>query len=288
MQQWQDEYKKYDDDRSADNSKVLFFFMLIFLSGEFILDSSVRAAAPRDAEIFDSMLELGINETVYNYGADPNNTYHYVKPSVVAIHAVDMFGAGSIWEINEDFITVVTNRHVVKKWIESGTDDSVCNVIFFTGRVTEAELLGYDEEFDIAFLKVNTGQISDTELIRLRKVRRDEKALEALEKGDSIIVTGSVHNIVMEAYQNNFNINGNDTDVATKGYAGTVINPDIYVTDMDMKMIYANCYAETGMSGGGAFDVYGNYIGMLTGGSDENEAVCIRLTDIEAFYGTLK
>ncbi len=278
------------------SEKLLCFFISVVMVQSIMLLSTVSAeAAPPDCiEIFEAMIDTGANTTFYNASGNPNDTYHYVKPSVVVVHSDGIYGSGSIWEIGDKYITVVTNCHVIENCIDGDNKgkESVlperCKVVFFSGRVTEAYIIGADRESDIAFLKVDTDQLSGNELISIRKVRRDINAFESLKKDDLIVVTESEQNISLDAYADNMNIYGTDTGVAERGYSGKVLNTDIYVTDMNMKMIYANCYAKTGMSGGGAFDSHGNYIGMLTGGSDKNEAVCIKLVDIENFYNEIE
>ena len=41
------------------------------------------------------------------------------------------------------------------------------------------------------------------------------------------------------------------------------------------------------MSGGGVFDIDGNYVGMLVGGSDKKEMVAVRLSDIKEMVTSL-
>lgn len=286
----------YGDSRSDKLNKIknvmaeILCFCLIFIAFLYQKPLCSLAHAPTAADVYSDMVEGGLNVSGYLAEEDAQAAYSNIRPTVVAIHAAGMFGSGSIWEMSEDRIIIITNYHVISEWINLGADDNseVANVIVYTGRVTMAELLGYDSEMDVAFLSVDISQIPANELIKLRAVRRDENAFDELKKGDGIIAVKSVHNIVMSAYSDKYNLDGMDTDVATEGYLGTIMNTDIYVTDMNMNMLYANCYAESGMSGGGAFDTKGNYIGMLTGGSDNNESVCVRLPDIEKIYDDIE
>ena len=46
--------------------------------------------------------------------------------------------------------------------------------------------------------------------------------------------------------------------------------------------------ARAGMSGGGIFDGYGNLIGMVTGGTLQNEIAGVPLTDLMEVYEEIK
>ena len=49
-------------------------------------------------------------------------------------------------------------------------------------------------------------------------------------------------------------------------------------------MLYINCYVEDGMSGTGTFDEYGNYVGMLEGGTEDKMAVSISYGDVKKYF----
>ena len=54
-------------------------------------------------------------------------------------------------------------------------------------------------------------------------------------------------------------------------------------------MIYNYCKAKGGMSGGGTFDEHGHYIGMVTGGYDDETAslpLSIILEERDRLFGT--
>ena len=47
-------------------------------------------------------------------------------------------------------------------------------------------------------------------------------------------------------------------------------------------MLFALCKAEAGMSGGGIFDLRGNYYGIVTGGNEKGEMIGVRASDVLA------
>ena len=75
---------------------------------------------------------------------------------------------------------------------------------------------------------------------------------------------------------------GTGTGIADQSYIGVVSDTSAYIEDLGQNMMYCMCYAQAGMSGGGMFDAYGNLIGMVTGGTQQNETVSVSLPDILA------
>ena len=53
-----------------------------------------------------------------------------------------------------------------------------------------------------------------------------------------------------------------------------------------MDIIYCYCAVTPGMSGAGLFDESGHYLGILLGGSDEAEAVCLDAASINESFTT--
>jgi hypothetical protein len=49
-------------------------------------------------------------------------------------------------------------------------------------------------------------------------------------------------------------------------------------------MLYGHGFAKAGMSGGGTFDGYGHLIGMICGGTQQNETASVPLPSIIAAY----
>ena len=65
-----------------------------------------------------------------------------------------------------------------------------------------------------------------------------------------------------------------------EAFAGTVYRQKPLVKELGKERMEANCQALPGMSGGGAFDERGGYIGMLEGGTFQNEAFLIPSSEI--------
>ena len=56
---------------------------------------------------------------------------------------------------------------------------------------------------------------------------------------------------------------------------GEILATLMYLEDFGMEMLYAKGEAIPGMSGGGVFDRSGNYLGMLTGATLQNELAAV-------------
>ncbi len=174
-----------------------------------------------------------------------NTAFTSVSSSFVRVESGNLYGSGNIWEIESDIITIVSACHIID-------DSDNINVTFYDGNSNTAEILYSDESKDIVFLSTTITDTSNYSQIKLS----DQTPAD----GENIFVIDP------------------DTLTATAGIVG---GSDIYIEDFGQNMIYCLLSVTPGMSGSGCFDYYGNYIGMLLGGSDNAEAVCIPVNEIK-------
>lgn len=241
------------------------------------------ANGPSDEEVFNSMLSLkatgtGVLDTASLEAGDVNAAFALVRPCIVQIHVNGSYGSGTIYSIEEDYITIITNRHVLDNW----NDGDNRYVVFYDGAVTSAELVGVSDDADVGMIKVVTSDILYEELIHYRSINYSETVFDQLGADETVFAIGSDNEIRNSMLDDRISIYGQNTGIANSVYSGVVVSTDIYVTNLDKNMIYCYCYAAPGMSGGGMFDSYGHYIGMLTGGTANDEAVAVRLPDVLA------
>ena len=164
----------------------------------------------------------------------PQEIYEKVNPSVVAVVAYLDYqmasGTGVI--ISEDGY-IVTNYHVV----EGG---SACDVLLYSGLQYEAKLVGYDEENDMAVLKV------------------EAEGLPAAEFGSSDMLT-----VGDKAYAI-----GNPLGLELRGTLTdgiiSAINRDVDVDGTTMTLIQTNAALNSGNSGGPLINAYGQVVGINT------------------------
>lgn len=160
--------------------------------------------------------------------------YAKVNPSVVTVMAEQNTGAsvGTGIIMTEDGY-IVTNAHVI-------SGGKSCMVALSNGATYTAELVGYDEEQDVAVLKA------------------DANGLPAAEFGDSdqAVVGDTVYAI------------GNPLGVELRGTLTngiiSAINRDVTVDGKVMTLIQTNAALNNGNSGGPLINAYGQVIGINT------------------------
>ena len=69
-------------------------------------------------------------------------------------------------------------------------------------------------------------------------------------------------------------------EVAGNAYEGTLTDSWIYIEDYGQYMMLGRTYAESGMSGGGVFDRYGRFIGILSGADERGNLAIVPLSII--------
>ncbi len=174
-----------------------------------------------------------------------------VLGSCVRIQAQGHYGSGSIYELSDEEIIIVTNKHVLQYWNE----DSY--VTFFNGAVGSGRALNVSEQADVGFLSVNRAFLTDEETEGLFTV---EKAQFPLLRGDDLYMIDLASDIWCPVT-----------------YEGQVLEPRKYLEDFGMEMLYGESAFKPGMSGCGVFNGEGKYVGMLTGGTQENEIAAVLL-----------
>lgn len=171
--------------------------------------------------------------------------------SCVRIQADGHYGSGSIFAIDEDKITIVTNRHVLLYW------DDESYVTFFKGAVGSGWVAKLSDQADVGILHVYTADLAPEEL----------NSLSAIEISDSVPKRGDwffMADIASDVWNPVF-------------YQGQILEPLVYLEDFGMEMLYGDSTFQAGMSGCGVFNIDGKYIGMLTGGTEQNEVAAVPL-----------
>ena len=175
-----------------------------------------------------------------------------VLGSCVRIQAEGHHGSGSIYQLLEDEIIIVTNWHVLQYW---NNEDSY--VTFFNGAVGSGKVIAASKQADIGLLSIKTVFFAAEEL----------EGLHAVSESDRILTRGDVIYMVDIA-----------SDVwQPQVYEGQVLEALRYLDEFGMEMLYGESLFKPGMSGCGVFDGEGNYVGMLTAGTDQNEIAAVPL-----------
>lgn len=256
----------------------IFGFFVCLLAASFPLKARAEEMERRQAphliqtvteqDIFEGQLALGLQESPVLAQGDCAAAYENVKNCIVRIHMGNAYGSGVVFQITPEMIIIVTNKHVLSYW-----DEPVSYVQFPQGYFTEARVLGTAQEHDIGFLAVDNREFDYKELGELRYVHWDLERCQAMKAGDDIFCAGAGD----EA----------EADGTDSFYQGSVGDMYYYIDDFEEYMILGYGYAREGMSGGGTFDSYGNFIGMISGATMSGETASVPLSTIIEAYGEI-
>lgn len=183
-----------------------------------------------------------------------------MSPAVVRVESGDLFGSGVIWQVDEDYIWIITNQHVIAEM----DDTDLLEVVFWDGIRAFGEVSGASEDYDLGFIKVSLQDMGYFTVEKYYQVRYSVDIFDKLSPGDDIFILGSAD------YP------------AGNLYYGTIGNKSIYMDTFETEMIWAYCEVKAGMSGSGVFDRYGNLIGIVCAGNDQKEAAVLPITQILA------
>ena len=184
--------------------------------------------------------------------------YQLAKRSIVKIEIADSVGSGVIWKISDDEIIVVSNRHLLMKAVDA-------NITFCNNERVKANVLGYSQQYDIAFVSVRIEDVSKNSLRDIYEavpLIYDLESQDDRETFEKDMIGSNVLQIGAEQ--------GNERYIFFAGKIQKVTFLEIF----NAQVIESKCFSKAGMSGGGMFDALGQFIGMISGGDvTENDAV---------------
>ena len=181
--------------------------------------------------------------------------YQLARRSVVMVTVKDAVGNGIIWKI-DDGIVIVSNRHLLMKDVEA-------EVSFRNGEAAKAEIIGYSQQYDIGFIKIPESEVTG-------KILRDVyEAIPVLYETES----EDAKNAFTEKYAGNkvLQIGVDSENKEELGFVGT-IKGLLFVPVFNTNVLETQCFSKAGMSGGGAFDENGRFLGMISGGDVAEES----------------
>ncbi|HIT32400.1 MAG TPA: trypsin-like peptidase domain-containing protein [Candidatus Enterenecus stercoripullorum] len=204
----------------------------------------------------DPAVEISLSQPAYQL-LTAQEIYQQVLPSVVCVQA----GHGESYSVGSGVILtsggyIATNYHVIEK----GSDLEV--MLLSTQRVYDAVLIGYDEELDLAVLKVDAQGLTPARLADS----------DQLQVGDQVYAIGNPMGYLY----------GTMTDGIVSSLAR-----EVEVDSRDMTLIQTSAALNSGNSGGALVDAYGQVVGItsakITGVNDdvvtEGIGLAIPITD---------
>ena len=215
-----------------------------------------------EADIYEGMLALDLFHGPVLEEPDPEKACENVRGSMVRIDMGKAYGSGVIFQLTKEGAVIVTNRHVLAYWREE------TGIIRFPqGYYAGARVLGSSESCDVGFLLVEKEALGLSTLSALRSVSVDESVYDGLRKGDAAFCLGA----------------GPEEDETI--YQEAVLeDTDRYIEAFGGEMLYGRGFAKEGMSGGGIFDGRGNLLGLLAGGTYQNEIAGVPVDQVLQAY----
>lgn len=213
-------------------------------------------------DLYEGMLALGLSQCPVLGEADTEKAWENVRDSVVRIDMGNAYGSGVIYRLTADGVIIATNRHVLEYWRED-----VGVVWFPQGFYVSAQVLGSAQNCDVGFLKVENSELGIETLLTLRSVPLDGEVYAALSAEDAAFCLGA------------------DRTEGENGYQEAVVEETgRYIDLFGSEMLCLSGFAKEGMSGGGIFDGYGHLIGLLAGGTWQNEIAGVPVVQVEQAY----
>lgn len=187
--------------------------------------------------------------------------FENVLPAAVRLQAGEMYGSGSIYEITTEEVIVATAGHL----LSNGRQE--WEVTFFDGEWTIGRPVSISDGADVGFIAVSLSDLPKEELMKLCRVTKNPHAWHSFNKNSRFFMIDMVSDGGEPTY-----------------FQGALVEKEMFLPDYGRIMMYGDAYAHPGMSGCGIFDGYGNFVGILSGATEQNEIAAVPLSEIEEAY----
>lgn len=220
----------------------------------------IQTVSSRD--IYEGMLALEMLTSPVLQEADLEAAYENVKNCVVCLDMGTAYGSGVIFCMTADAVIIATNRHVLEYW-----DEASGVVRFPQGYFVDATALGSAVESDVGFLRVDGGELGFDALAALRSVCPAKTPFE----GGKEQIEG-------------FCVGADRREPEPVFYEAVLEKEERYIELFQGDMLYGHGFAKEGMSGGGIFDGHGRLLGLLAGGTYQNEIAGVPADQVAEAY----
>lgn len=226
-----------------NNLVLIFSIAILGVAGIMIMNNYQYN---KKIEILSNNIEEQKEELVLLQKPSATDIYNSVEKSVVSINNFstnNTFGSGIIWEIDDDYVYVLTCAHVVD------TNQFVVN--FEAEESVFGTIEKQNKEKDIALVKVKKSEIPTEVLSSLKVV---EKSINDVSNGDVVYAVGNALNYGKSI------TSGIVSNVNTAGYSIE-----------GMSIIQITAPINSGNSGGALFDENGKLIGLVVAKISDGE-----------------
>lgn len=182
--------------------------------------------------------------------------YQLAKRSIVKVTVKDAAGSGMIWKIEEDGIVIVSNRHLLMRDVAAG-------ICFGNGTAVAADIIGYSQQYDIGFARIQEGAVTDSVL---RDIYEAVPVLYETDSEEAKAAFGAKY-YRSRVLQVGAAMDRDTVSLSTGNIVGLAFVP-LFNTDV----LVTECFSKAGMSGGGVFDEGGHFLGMISGGEVPEDA----------------
>lgn len=193
--------------------------------------------------------------------------------AMVRISAGNLVGSGVIFRMDQKEMVILTAAHVLEEVAgqERSEDnaESVLEITLIDGTILSDKKnkskdnvwsVTLSQTSDLGIITVPMEEIPEDVFAHCRYVPTDKEAFDVLTAGDIILAMGCAE------------------EVAGNAYEGTLTDPWVYIEDYGQYMMLGRTYAESGMSGGGVFDRYGRFVGILSGEDERGNLAIVPLS----------
>ena len=216
----------------------------------------------------------------YDSGYYTTENIDYIQqamlPCIVHIEndVADSFGSGFIIEINDEFVTIATNEHVITKDIAS-------DITFFDGTECNGAVVAANAERDIAFIRIPIKSVSSSTALSADYVKT--------------LRTVHINKGYWDSLSNNCNLTIGYVCIDENGEIWTRKNGYLLEKEVtrdwnqykDVNETIISMAPVAGTSGSAIFDGYGRLVGMVRGYTDYDtyrETVAVPLSEILSYF----
>lgn len=215
----------------------------------------------------------------YYEGKSLADIQELMLPTIVYIEndKLDTFGSGFIIEINDEFVTIATNEHVINS-------DLLVDITFFNATSCTGSVVASNAKEDIAFIRIpiseeeSSSSLTDDQINTLRTVHINKSYWDSLANNSNI---GFCYNCI--------NVDGH----VWMSVEGTILEKFATRDWNEYKNISETIISTDpvpGSSGSALFDSEGRLIGMIRGYTDYEsymETVAVPLDRILKYFETI-
>ncbi len=216
------------------------------------------------------MMRTGVLRSIVELG--PQELKERIERSEVRVQCAGRAGTGTIVDVRKNSLketdytcTIVTAAHVVLPESESS---GITVILQEGGEPLAADLIAADSGLDAAVIRCRLPgtDFRSAHEADLLEVLFSRDALARIAKDDKVYC------------------------VSTKGalISGIYVSGDIMIEGIGEHRMAVLCENAEGMSGGGIYDVSGDYLGMITAGSTDGITACIPAADVMRLYSDNK